>query len=238
MNVGYVTGLMAAISLTGAAPGAVADFDHFEEGILYGSFEDGGITFFDFDRRLQGDPNWFVCERADGDLSGDPHFTPPNTLGFGGWAPGPPLAYSRCGEFKMTTDQVQTSASLEFWGGSEVGNGMTLEAYLDDELNGSTVIEFPYGYQHYTVSISGVEFDTLRLNGWGPAHDGCFFAVVDHVVIGGECPADFDGDGDVDTADLLFLLSAWGTGDGDVDGDGDTDTADLLALLAAWGACP
>ena len=53
-----------------------------------------------------------------------------------------------------------------------------------------------------------------------------------------ECPADFDGDGDVDTADLLFLLGAWGTPEGDVDFDGDTDTADLLALLAAWGDCP
>jgi hypothetical protein len=52
------------------------------------------------------------------------------------------------------------------------------------------------------------------------------------------CPADFDGDGDVDTADLLFLLGAWGTPDGDVDGDDDTDTADILALLAAWGECP
>jgi hypothetical protein len=53
-----------------------------------------------------------------------------------------------------------------------------------------------------------------------------------------ECPADFDGDGYVNTADLLFLLGAWGTPDGDVDGDGDTDTADLLALLGAWGECP
>ena len=52
------------------------------------------------------------------------------------------------------------------------------------------------------------------------------------------CEADFDGDGDVDTADLLFLLGAWGTPDGDVDGDGDTDSEDLLALLAAWGDCP
>jgi hypothetical protein len=45
-----------------------------------------------------------------------------------------------------------------------------------------------------------------------------------------ECPADFDGD--VDTADLLFLLGAWGTPDGDVHGDGDTDTADFLVRLA------
>ena len=53
-----------------------------------------------------------------------------------------------------------------------------------------------------------------------------------------ECPADFDDDGDVDTADLLYLLGAWGTPDGDVDSDGDTDTSDLLALLGAWGDCP
>ena len=62
--------------------------------------------------------------------------------------------------------------------------------------------------------------------------------LVTRVECEGSCPADFDGDGDVDTADLLFLLGAWGTGEGDVDGDGDTDTADLLELLAAWGECP
>jgi len=56
-----------------------------------------------------------------------------------------------------------------------------------------------------------------------------------------ECLADFDGDGDVDTTDLLTLLAEWGhdgSHGGDVDFDGDVDTADLLALLAAWGDCP
>jgi hypothetical protein len=52
------------------------------------------------------------------------------------------------------------------------------------------------------------------------------------------CPWDFDDDGDIDTADLLFLLGAWGTPAGDVDGDGDTDTGDLLGLLGSWGECP
>ncbi|MDY7107606.1 MAG: C25 family cysteine peptidase [Planctomycetota bacterium] len=57
-------------------------------------------------------------------------------------------------------------------------------------------------------------------------------------VVEGGTPGDLDGDGDVDTADLLALLADWGcigNCPGDVDGDGDTDTADLLMLLANWG---
>ena len=58
------------------------------------------------------------------------------------------------------------------------------------------------------------------------------------------CAADFDDSGDVDVADLLALLSAWGDCENhqgcseDIDGDGDVDFEDLLMLLAAWGPCP
>ena len=65
----------------------------------------------------------------------------------------------------------------------------------------------------------------------------CALGMTGVITVESPCPADFDGDSDVDTADLLFLLAAWGTADGDVDGDSDTDTADLLALLGSWGAC-
>ncbi|MDY7109463.1 MAG: hypothetical protein SYC29_12580 [Planctomycetota bacterium] len=51
-------------------------------------------------------------------------------------------------------------------------------------------------------------------------------------------PGDFDGDADVDTADLLFLLAHWGTAFADLDDDEDTDAADLLLLLANWGQWP
>jgi hypothetical protein len=59
------------------------------------------------------------------------------------------------------------------------------------------------------------------------------------------CPADLTGDGVVDGADLLVLLSDWGacpdspsSCPADLNGDGVVDGSDLLALLAAWGPCP
>jgi hypothetical protein len=56
------------------------------------------------------------------------------------------------------------------------------------------------------------------------------------------CPGDVNGDGVVNTSDLLALLAAWGDCPdppeecpADFDGDGDVDTSDLLTLLANWG---
>jgi hypothetical protein len=48
-------------------------------------------------------------------------------------------------------------------------------------------------------------------------------------------PADLNGDGVVDGADLAALIGAWGGAGGDVTGDGATDAQDLAALIAAWG---
>jgi hypothetical protein len=50
-------------------------------------------------------------------------------------------------------------------------------------------------------------------------------------------PGDVNGDGEVNTQDLLMLLSDWGECAGcptDLDGDGFVGTADLLELLANW----
>jgi len=56
---------------------------------------------------------------------------------------------------------------------------------------------------------------------------------------GTPCPADFNGSGTVDAADLATLLNGWGaSGATDLDGNGITDAADLASVLNAWGGCP
>jgi len=68
------------------------------------------------------------------------------------------------------------------------------------------------------------------------AWDVAGIAVVRDVLV----PGDINGDGIVDLADLLILLSTWGPcakGEpcpADLNGDGEVDLADLLILLSAW----
>ena len=62
-----------------------------------------------------------------------------------------------------------------------------------------------------------------------------------HGAGGPPCPADLDGNGDVDFGDILAVLSVWGDCPGcpeDLDGSGVVDFADLLIVLSAWGLCP
>ena len=64
--------------------------------------------------------------------------------------------------------------------------------------------------------------------------DELIFAIADPPT----CPADFNGDGSVDAADLSVLLGSWNqVGAADLDGSGIVSAADLAILLAAWGAC-
>ena len=50
-----------------------------------------------------------------------------------------------------------------------------------------------------------------------------------------ECPADLNGDGQVNFTDLASVLSGWNTSDaGDANGDGVTNFEDLQLILSFW----
>jgi len=53
-----------------------------------------------------------------------------------------------------------------------------------------------------------------------------------------KCPADFNGDGTVNTQDFITYLNAWANGDplADWNDDGVIDTRDFIAYLSAWSA--
>ncbi len=73
-----------------------------------------------------------------------------------------------------------------------------------------------------------------------PVHTYLFGNMRHATVFLDNCPADLDGDGNVNGPDLLALLEAWGSNPGhpaDLNGDGTVAVPDLLNLLANWGDC-
>ncbi|MCG3123990.1 MAG: hypothetical protein GIKADHBN_02429 [Phycisphaerales bacterium] len=170
---------------SGGASGAAATFDSLVEGDLGPTFVDGGITFFGLDDRAGTADAPFSCERADGTLGG-PGFSAPNAMGFGSWVPGPFAAFSQCGSFSFTTGAVETFASVDvFEWMSPAGNTIWLEAYRNGVLVASDSAVIPGNLQinHWTLSVSGSAFDTLRVNGTGPTDRGIFIGLVDNVVV-------------------------------------------------------
>ena len=52
------------------------------------------------------------------------------------------------------------------------------------------------------------------------------------------CPADLNGDGQVNGADLGLVIGGWGQpGPADLNGDGTVDGADLGMVIGTWGPC-
>ncbi len=182
--------LLSAVLFPAVAFAQDATFDAFPEGVIALTFTEGGITFSNLDVAFPGSPGFssFICEQADGDLAGQPGFTAPNCLGAMGYSPGPSASFGRTFSYEMTTGQLNTLGRLELWdSGSIPGNTISLEAYLGGTLvNSHTIVsQFAFPATHYTLTVSGVPFDMLRLQGAGPQEGGCFFALVDGVHISG-----------------------------------------------------
>ena len=77
----------------------------------------------------------------------------------------------------------------------------------------------------------------IRVNGYGIFEIEYSFTLAGPDC-GDSCTADFNGDGSVNTLDVLAFLTAWAAGDpaGDFNGDGTINSQDVLAFLNAWSA--
>ncbi len=96
-------------------------------------------------------------------------------------------------------------------------------SYYDDSTASST-----FGSPNTWTACPGTS--TLVQSFAGLPEAGCAFTAPN--------PADVNGDGQVNGADLTAVQSAWGTNDpaADIDGNGSVDAIDLSAVLASWGS--
>ncbi|MSR40387.1 MAG: 1,4-alpha-glucan branching protein [Phycisphaerales bacterium] len=101
------------------------------------------------------------------------------------------------------------------------------------------------GYDNAFANTTTLDLDASYASPWdGLAASGTFnigaytcviFSQGDPPPVGN--PADVDGNGTVDAADLAALLNAWGTANAaaDVNDSGSVDATDLALVLGAWG---
>jgi hypothetical protein len=176
---------------------ALATFDEMQEGFHGEKLTSGGITFFD-PVHFFGESAPFVAEDVSEVLPTfpglDEHFSSPNVLGLAGFIEGPTgWLMGRIEQIKMTTGQVATSARMDvFYDDAPdfAGTEVLLEAMLDGVVIATDSFTIagldtkrPYWNE---LTISGAEFDTLRLSavgGLGGGDDNGFLGSLDNVEI-------------------------------------------------------
>jgi hypothetical protein len=140
-------------------------------------------------------------------------------------------------------DQLQASGNVVLAGALEIdlldlGNGV-FEPTLGSTY---TIMKAPLGARSGAFSNQPVTFVPgkayLWAVGYGTTRGNDVVTVKVTEII--PCPADLNGDGQVDGADLAIMLGAWGPCvdcNADLDLSGMVDGADLAVLLGAWGGC-
>jgi len=191
-------------------------------------------------------PSTFIgARKADGTLitiarQGDPV---PGFAGenFGSWGGNSGICLTENG-IVVFANQTSPGFSQAIFAWDEA-NGLRLLAKAGDTNFTGTPVN-----QLTLIGATGINgsggFTGLSSNGWLVLRAGDSVNSVNSIArikLGDEapsCPADLDGDGDVDGSDLATLLAQWGTaGSADINGDGTVNATDLSSVLAAWGNC-
>jgi hypothetical protein len=175
---------IALFAVSAAAQTLTANFEIQSEGWFAQTYAENGLTFQNLDQAFPGGGNYvFTIEQADGTLAGQPGFTPTNTLGFGGYSPGPGVGFSRCKSFEIVWGGLPANeAQIEVYEfANAAGNTVTLEALVGTSVVASDTFTFGGGFvvTHHTLHVQNALFDSLRVVGGGASDGGVFFAVVD-----------------------------------------------------------
>lgn len=128
-----------------------------------------------------------------------------------------PLAVTPDGRVWFTNfNSHNVEGAIEWFDGVNFGTLTRADGLPHEQIWDAEVREVEGGYELWLACASrGLAVLTVMMDG---------------------CDADFNGDGIVNTQDVLSFLNAWNAGDprGDFNGDGTTNTLDVLAFLNAW----
>lgn len=174
-------GMLAAL----AHADLTANFDDRREGEWFDAFVNGGIRFHDVTTHSGGYTN-FTIEDASGGFLGS-GLTPPNVLGFGGYVPGPGVAFGGIAGFWYTADLPATTAGLDVWAfQADLGvNTVSLRGYLGGSL--VEVVSFSFNAPsvplHQRLDLAVGTYDHFELSSSGQAILGDSCLVVDNVTV-------------------------------------------------------
>lgn len=148
----------------------------------------------------------------------------------------------------LTPSGAVTSAASAIWGEFQAGSADDRAGIWSGTAESWFSLHQFLAPEFTTSHAFGIWSDGVRVYVAGNGHNSITGRSEALLWTGGPpvpCPADLDGSGQVDLADLAILLSHFGTlegadpTDGDLDVDGDIDLEDLAALLASFGSlCP
>jgi hypothetical protein len=156
-----------------------------------------------------------------------------------GWDSGSAYIYRFDGSSWQEETKLLPSdgASSDYFGWSVAidGNLALVGAYRDDDNGSNSGSAYMYSSTTHDCNLNGIPDECDIADGTSDDLDNDGIPDECATIFGNR--SDFNGDGEVNIADLLQLVAAWGNAGGieDLDDDGDVDVADLLILIVDWG---